>query len=195
MLASVCWSACTAFERTTTAGFWFGDDVGPLPPDVTARLNGPLTRGEMDQIAALAREEIHAAFAGLRITFISSSNAFWRVRVSRDLPYRGEMARTGESLPLGPLGGLGEVDFSLVVRKAIEFAPADASRAAIVDAVGRGVGRVAVHEFFHQIAGPSGQHNNADPDSYESGSSDRASQYYGRLHWTTGWPLIQKRLG
>ena len=34
-----------------------------------------------------------------------------------------------------------------------------------------------------------------DVDSYEYGSPDRQSQYYGELHWTTAWPFLDARFG
>ena len=37
-------------------------------------------------------------------------------------------------------------------------------------------------------------HNQADENSYEYPSPDRASQYYGELHWSTARPLLDKRL-
>ena len=193
-LASVA-PACRASTRSTTAGFWFDDGLGPLPSELTAKLGGPLTQPDLERIEALSRSQLRTAFAGLRITVTPARDAFWRVQVSRELRYRGTLASTGESLALGPLGGIGEVNFPLVVQKAVEFAPRGASRQTMVDGIGRGIGRVAVHEFFHQILGPGAKHNDTDPDSYESGNADRASQYYGNLHWTIAWPLLQKRLG
>ena len=63
-----------------------------------------------------------------------------------------------------------------------------------MNGIGRGTGRVAVHEFMHQMLGAAGTHNQADPASYEYGSPERAAQYYGELHWTTAWPALQRRL-
>lgn len=34
-----------------------------------------------------------------------------------------------------------------------------------------------------------------DDTSYEYGNADRASQYYGELHWTTAWPILQQKFG
>jgi hypothetical protein len=56
-----------------------------------------------------------------------------------------------------------------------------------------GVGRAAVHEFAHKLAGIAD--DNADENSYEFGRSDRASQYYGALHWTIALPALQEKLG
>jgi hypothetical protein len=100
----------------------------------------------------------------------------------------------GTSRPLGPLGGIGAVDFMLIARKAIQYAPAGASRREIVEGIGRGIGMVAVHEFAHQILGTAGLHND-DENSYEYHSPDRASQYYGELRWTTARPVLQRKLG
>ena len=96
-------------------------------------------------------------------------------------------------MALGALGGRGAVGFDLVAFKAINYAPADAPRHRIIEGIGRGIGRVAVHEFVHQILGVAAAHNNSDVNSYEYGSPDRASQYYGDLHWTTALPLLNKK--
>ena len=63
-------------------------------------------------------------------------------------------------------GGDGAVNFSLLAAYAESYAPADANREAIVFAVGRGVGRAAVHEFGHQLLG-SAQFDGTDAQSYE----------------------------
>ena len=47
-------------------------------------------------------------------------------------------------------------------------------------------------QVFVQILGANAVHNDADPDSYEYGSPDRASQYYGELHGSGGCgPLVR----
>lgn len=63
------------------------------------------------------------------------------------------------------------------------------------EGIGRGIGRVAAHEFAHLILGAAAVHNDLDEDSYEYPSPDRASQHYGQLHWTTAWPLLRQKLG
>jgi len=45
------------------------------------------------------------------------------------------------------------VDFDFVAFTALHFAPQRAARPAIVEAIGRGIGRVAVHELMHPRAG------------------------------------------
>ena len=50
-------------------------------------------------------------------------------------------------MALAPLGGWGTVDFDVLADLAVQFAPAGAdSRAAVLSAIGRGIGRAAVHE-------------------------------------------------
>jgi hypothetical protein len=78
---------------------------------------------------------------------------------------------------------------------AVHHAPSGASRGIIVEGIGRGIGRAAVHEFAHQILGPEMRDNRTDQDTYEYFNADRASQYYGELRWTTAWPLLQDKLG
>ena len=98
----------------------------------------------------------------------------------RSLRGRGPLPNAGESMPLGLLGGSGAVSFDLVALKAIQYAPAGASRQTIVEGIGRGIGRVAAHEFAHQILNTGAVHNRDDENSYEYPSPDRAAQYYRR---------------
>ena len=68
----------------------------------------------------------------------------------------------------------------------------------ISNAIGRGTGRAAVHEFAHQALGADNlRHidNRTDEQSYEYGSADRAAQYYGELRWTTAWPVLEDKFG
>jgi len=84
------------------------------------------------------------------------------------------------------------VNFMVAALGAVAYAPPDASRPAIIDGIGRGIGRAAVHEFGHAMV--SANHSQ-DEDSYEYRSADRASQYYGELHWAGAGPLLQRRFG
>ena len=53
-----------------------------------------------------------------------------------------------------------------------------------------------MHELTHQmLGGGTAAHNDRDPDSYEYGNPDRASQYYGELHWSTALPILQQKFG
>jgi hypothetical protein len=104
------------------------------------------------------------------------------------------LPNAGASLSFGWLGGAGAVSFDLVALKALQYAPAGASRQVILDAIGRGIGRVAAHELAHQMIHSAEAHNPGDENSYEYPSSDRAAQYYSELHWTTARLLLERTL-
>ena len=149
----------------------------------------------MTSIRQISRLELERAFAGFRIAVTEDRRAFYRVEVVQTLRPRGPLPNSGDSLALGFLGGSGAVGFDIVVLKAVQYAPKGASRQAMIEGIGRGVGRVAAHEFAHQILGAVPVHDAADENSCEHPSPDRAAQYYGELHWTTAGPLLQQKLG
>lgn len=181
-------------HRTPGAGFWYQDQTFALPAHAATRLGGPLTNLELATIESISRAEVERAFAGLNIRVGDDHSAFWRVGVVRSLPVRGPLPNAGESRPLGWMGGAGAVSFELVALKAIHYAPDGASRQTIVEAIGRGIGHVAVHEFAHEILNTGSAHNVKDENSYEYPSPDRAAQYYGTLHWTTARPFLEQKL-
>jgi hypothetical protein len=186
-------------DNVVTAGFWFDDDVTFEVHD-PRRLGGPLTVDEEQRIVTIARGEIGAAFSTLRIRVIDNRHAFYRVGVQQMIrpPGRNSFARgsgaAGLSHVFGPLGGAGSVNFYMLAAQAIAFAPTDAARADIVDAIGRGIGRAAVHEFAHQILPHGPMHTSDDEASYEYWTSNRRQQYYGPMHWSVAYPTLQQRL-
>jgi hypothetical protein len=179
----------------STAAFWYESRSLTLPDDLSIRLGGPLTAAELATIEHLSRQEVERAFSWLNIEITSNRKAFWKVQVLQTIRPRGPLPSAGESMALGPLGGLGSVDFGLVARRAVLFAPAQSTRDVIIAGIGRGIGRVAVHELTHQMVGVSAAHNGHDSGSYEYPSPDRAAQYYGDLHWSTAWPHLEKKFG
>jgi hypothetical protein len=199
--AVIAWRASSA---TIAAGFWWPDTRLLLSADDARKIGGPLTEDELRSIEAVSRHEVRRAYAGLRIKITDRHDAFWRVAVV-GAPLTVTRNRTtypfsfaGQSRVFGPLGGSGSVAFAILAHNAIEYAPAGASRQQIVDGIGKGIGRAAVHEFAHQALGldnPSSLDNRTDPDSYEYGNADRPSQYYGELRWTTAWPVLVEKFG
>lgn len=199
--AVIAWRASTA---TIAAGFWWADTRLLLSTDDEIKVGGPLTSDELRSIEAISRNEVRRAYAGLRIDITDRRDAFWRVAVV-GAPLTVTRNRTtypfsfaGQSRVFGPLGGSGSVAFVILAHNAIEYAPAGASRHQIVDGIGKGIGRAAVHEFAHQALGldnVSFLDNRTDPNSYEYGNADRRSQYYGELRWTTAWPVLQEKFG
>jgi hypothetical protein len=199
--AVIAWRAASA---TIEAGFWWSDAPFALSPDDAAKIGGPLTAHELASIQATSRDEVRRAYAELRINITERPSAFWRVAVvgtpltttRNRITYPFSFA--GESRVFGPLGGAGSVAFAILAHNAIEYAPPGGPRQQIVDGIGRGIGRAAVHEFAHQALGldnVSFLDNRTDPYSYEYGNADRRAQYYDELRWTTAWPVLREKFG
>jgi len=183
-----------ARDRVAEAGFWFDRVTFDLPVGDVERIGGPVRPAEQRQIESIARAELATAYAGLRIRFTTQPPAAYRVSVVQDIPGRAlPVAGASRRLPLG--GGIGEVSFRTLGSQAVANAPADASRALIIEAIGKGIGRTAAHELAHQLLDHVNLHDTKDPDSYENGISNRPSQFYGTLHWAFARPLLAKTLG
>ena len=178
-----------------TAGFWFEDRAFTLSADSLRRLGGPLGPEDIDTIEAVSRADLAQAFSGLPFTITGAHHAHWRVSVVNTVSAPGALAPAGGSVQLGALGGGGSVGFVTLATNAIRYAPDAASRKDILRAIGHGIAGAAAHEFGHEILGRAMRDDRSDRDSYEYFSADRASQYFGTLHWTAAWPLLQQQLG
>jgi hypothetical protein len=198
LLGLIGWRSRGEANRTLDAGFWFEDVTYDHREAMTERLGGPLTAVELATIRAVAQAEVTRAFQGLPLGLSERRDATYRVRVVQELGniraprYPGP---AGESRVIAGFGGQGAVNFRMLVSSAVTYAPADADRPAIVAAIGRGVGRTAVHEFAHQFLRNGPVDVNDDRSSYEFRSADRSEQFYGELHWGRAWPLLQRRFG
>lgn len=190
--------AAQSMRRVVDAGLWF-ESVTFDDSEVEAdRLGGGVTAAEMTRIEAVAIEELRTAFAGFRIAVSANPGATFRVRVVQTLRhpvFPRSIPPAGESRGIWPLGGQGAVNFRLLASYAIAHAPPGTPRAEMIDAIGRGVGRAAVHELAHQILGSKDIHHGRDVRSYEFWTADRTEQYYGPMHWDVAWPLLLERLG
>lgn len=181
--------------RSVEAHFWF-DGVTCDLGGWEERIEGRLRPDECQRVRDLAFSALEAAYAGLRVRFVGTPGGTYRVRVLQDFPPRpGPANPVGVARPMGPLGGEAAVSFRGAAALAVHHAPPGASRASIVEGIGRGIGRTAAHELAHLIL--FGEHvpESEDPRSYEYESPDRADQYYGALHWDTAWPLLVRKLG
>jgi hypothetical protein len=186
-------SACST-EHVVDAAFWFDHVTFQLPMDDEQRLGGPVREDEKARIESVARTELDAAYAGLRIRFTPRAPALYRVSVVQDIPARAlPVAGASRRLPFG--GGIGEVSFRTLGSQAVGNAPRGATRVRIIEAIGKGIGRTTAHEFAHQILVNVNLHITKDPDSYENAISNRPSQFYGALHWTFARPLLANTLG
>jgi hypothetical protein len=177
------------------ARFWFDGVTFDLPRP-TQRIPTPITAEERQRIERVARAELRHAFAPFRIMFSDNPRARYQVRVVQEFPPRTGPQRlaAAESLALGPLGGYGWVSFATLASLALGHAPVSADRAAIIDSIGRGIGRVAAHEFAHQILTAADLHRSRDPASYEYASADRPTQFYGPMGWDFAAPLLIEKL-
>ena len=182
--------------KAADLGFWFDTISIETTQSLPERLEGGITPVDMQTIEAVAIEEIRSAFSDFPVVLSSRRTATYRVRVVENLrhPMFPRMpAPSGESRAIPGLGGQGAVNFRLLAHSAIMYAPPDTERGAMVAAIGRGVGRAAVHEFAHQLLGSAPIHDSRDIQSYEYRSADRREQYYGELRWNIARPLLEKR--
>jgi hypothetical protein len=182
-----------AQPRSAEAGFWF-DAVEFASP----RLGGPLTHTDLDTVARVARQELMAAFAGLRVTVSDRPGARYRVRVVQqlyDLRFRRQVAVAGESRAMAGVGGAGAVSFDFLANGALASAAEGVERTAMVEAIGRGVGRAAVHEFVHQLLPSAPIHDSQDVASYEYYSAARREQYFGEMRWGIARPILARTYG
>jgi hypothetical protein len=180
-------------SRVIEAGFWF-----EAVSFESSQLPDPITPLELERIKAIAKAELDIAFAGLRLTFTSNRDATYRIRVVQrvqDMRKRSPMEVAGESRAISGLGGQGTVSFGLLASYALAQSPAGADRETRLAAIGRGVGRAAVHELAHMLLPTAAIHAGAAVDQYEYEAAYRYPQYYGEMRWGRAWPLLVKRVG
>lgn len=161
------------------------------------RLGDPITASEFAIIDRVARSEIANAFKEFDVTLTPNRSARFKVEVvptlkDQRLVRPGTYA--GESRAVAGFGGAGAVNFDYVANGAMVFAPDDASRADMIEAVGRGIGRVAIHEFTHQLLPKQPIDGSRDRNSYEGNTAAAIEGYYGDLHWDIARPWLEKRL-
>ena len=161
-------------------------------------LGGALTADDMATIEQVARAELAAAFEGLRILITDRRDVRYHVRVVDEL-LLPMTTRTiwvaGSSHAVPGFGGSGAVSFTYYASGALVYAPPEAARSELIEAIGRGLGRGAAHEFAHQFLGGHALHDTRDRGSYEYYSAARSEQYYGPMHWDIAGPLLARRFG
>lgn len=185
------WTITGCAPRVADAGFWFEKVAYE-----SSRL-GPLTPADLTAIEDIARAELTEAFSGMRFVLSRRRDASYKVRVVQrllDQRFRRHVEVAGESLAIAGLGGHGAVSLSYLASSALAFAPTNATRAEMIEAIGRGVGRAAVHEFAHQLL-PRVAIHSGNVRSYEYASAARPEQYFGDLQWDLALPLLQQRIG
>jgi hypothetical protein len=188
-----CVAACACAPSRVELGFW----IEPQSYQST-RLGDPITAAEYATIDKVARAEIENAFAAFDVTVTSSHDARYKIVVVPRLKDHRMLRRSstyaGESRAVAGLGGSGAVNFEYVANGAMVFSPDDASRATVIEALGRGIGRVAIHEFLHQLLPKADVDGSKDIRSYEGNTAAVAAGYFGDLHWDIAKPWLEKRL-
>ena len=181
--------------RPVEITFWFepiGDDVRRSVPD---GLSDGISAQDLEVIETTAREEVVRAFRDFPIVLSGDRVETYRVRVVGRLQ-NSTTAPSAESHSILGLGGQGFVNFQLHAHGAVTYAPPGASRDDIIEGIGRGIGRAAVHEFTHQLLGRGAAIDDSqDVQSYEYGSAVRQEQYYGPIRWDIAAPMLRKRFG
>ena len=191
--ASLCAALTTCAPRPVELGFW----MVPLSYQ-SPRIGEAITPQEFLTIDGVARGEIRNAFEDYDVTVTTNRNARFKVEVVSTLrdwrlaARRGTYA--GESRAVAGFGGAGAVNFEFVGNGAMVFAPEQATRAEVIEAVGRGVGRVAIHEFAHQLLPKQAIDSSRDSRSFEGNSAAVVEGYYGDLHWDIARPWLDARL-
>ena len=179
-------------QYRTELAFWYETISDAAKQTLPDRFSGAMSADDMNLIEAISREEIVLAFSAYPVSVVGRRAAMHRVRVVDTLT--NPMAPSAESHVYPGLGGQGFINFRLLAHGAVTYSSADASRDEIVAAIGRGIGRAAVHEFVHQLLGRSARiDDSTDVDSYEYGSANRPQQYYGAMRWDIAVPLLRKR--
>jgi hypothetical protein len=186
---------CTtlAGPRIVEAGFWLDTVSYDL-----AGSGGPLTAHELAVIEKAALEEIRSAFAGLAIRVSNNRRARYSITVVQhlyDLRVRWTREVFGNARGVRGFGGSGAVNFYAVASAAATYAPENATRQDVIDAIARGAGRVAIHEFTHLFLPRTPIHESDDPLSYEYEHAGRREQYYGELHWGFARAVLLEELG
>ena len=194
LFAANCAAACqtSGGAGPIAAAFWF-EGLTPAAIDVIdQRLGTPLTGDELRAIESAARRELDIAFEHTRLRFTSTRDYVYRVRVVPNVAH-GFYPAAGQSRTFGGVRGDGTVSFNIVALGAFAHAGPTSTRDMLVDAIGRGIGRTAVHEFAHQILGPAAMHGE-DRLSYEY-EDLRAEHFYAQLHWGPAGVELQRRIG
>lgn len=191
--ASLCLLAIGCGPRAVELGFWL-EQVSFRAP----RIGEPISGVELHTIDRVARAEVARAFEDFDVTVSANRQARYRVVVVSHLNDTRLLHRSGtyagESRAVAGFGGSGSVSFDYVANGAMVFAPDDASRATIVESIGRGIGRVAIHEFLHQLLPKVGIHDSKDRESYEGNSPALIEGYFGDLHWDIARPALEQRI-
>ena len=156
-----------------------------------------MSQAEYAVIDKVARAEIAKAFEDFDVTVTANRDARYRVVVVPHLKDNRLLRRgtyAGESRAVAGFGGSGAVSFEYVANGAMVCRSRRREPRRHRRAIGRGVGRVAIHEFLHQLLPKFAIHDSKDRESYEGNSPALIEGYFGDLHWDIARPALEQRL-
>jgi hypothetical protein len=134
---------------------------------------------EIQETKDLALESFRAAFAGFGVV-ITNGQGSNRIIVDG---FSGG-SDVGMTLPLQNYSYVYYEDISVLANRIGHNCGID-DRNEVVRGIGKGIGRVAAHEFGHQGWPTFTIHNVDDPNSYDyRDGGDSWALYYGELHWS-----------
>lgn len=181
-------------SRLADATLWF-DDVAFHSPGTVV---GAVSARDLPLIREAAVREVTAAFAGYRVAVSTRPAGRYHVRVVqrlRDLRQRRAGSHAGESRAINGFGGSGAVSFEYFAALATSYAPPAATRDEVIAAIGRCLGRGAVHEFAHQLLPTAPIHDRVDRRTYEYYAGGRPEHCYGPIGWGKARPWLLARYG
>jgi RHS repeat-associated protein len=132
------------------------------------------SESEVATIKYIAQETVKEAFLGFRV-IISEGGGTNKAIVTPQLDNCGQTAFVGSNNS--------KLSYPTIRNAALRYAQQRGltSRSSIVEALGRGIGATAAHEFNHQF-GYGGESNN--PQTYDYFSCDTPEHFFDKLHWS-----------
>lgn len=158
--------------------------------------NETLIDPEISQVKSIAMTTLRGAYRDFDVRFIEAPAGPRVIRVE-DTPYgRPYFGAAGTTYPASTISS---VRFDVLANALLAalhcpaLTPCSKARAELVEALGRGVGATAAHEFGHQ-AGLGGFVLDADCDDCYDGSSTRYQHFFGTKHWSAHAAAMMRRV-
>ena len=142
-----------------------------------------LTTGEVELLKLWTDQTLRLALSGLAVV-VAGEGSGTNTMVVKQRETTGNYA--GSTIQFTSAS---EISYGILASQAARFAtapsPTGAGRMAIIEAIGRGIGATAVHEFAHQIGVPLPiVDQGGDSGAWNFHVSNRSAAFWGQLHWT-----------
>ncbi|HJZ72061.1 MAG TPA: hypothetical protein VKE51_09975 [Vicinamibacterales bacterium] len=190
LLAGVWAVSCTPGRAPLTVAMMFTNSW---------RVGGELlTQAEQARLEQAAFDAMRAAFTGFDLVVAERPSDGARTIRVEDTPYgrRLDFGATGVTYPASRTSSvrfdvLANVELAVLHCRDISHCPG-ASRAALVEGLGRGVGATAAHELGHQ-SGFEFTHDSRCDDCYDGTASTSYAHFFGSKHWSAAALEIMRR--